>query len=398
MLGFGATCWLAPAAGAAEPQLIVAGGTGAGVPMSYWQGQFNLQNPGNVVYSAMTSLGGLSSFASGSADAALSDLTYAASGVTSPSQPYQYIPVAATGEGFNTNVVAPGGKQINNLILSPTTIGDIFLGKLTTWNAPAIQKLNPGRNLPPAKIRVFYQSEASADSYLLSSYLQAEDANQFDAYLSAIGVAPSSEPATLWPTPAAGQTPAGFPNWGTGDIQPAPSVTAALADVAHTKNSISFSLGPVKPQQRGGLQLAYVVNASGHPTNPTGANVTNALAGLSLSDALNENLTSVFGSVQATAYPLATYSYLVAPCSPSLAASESPPITCSGSNSGTSTYPATSGAELGQFVNYATCTGQDNISALGYGTLPLAFVEGDFADIGAINGATEPDPSGAGSC
>jgi hypothetical protein len=53
---------------------------------------------------------------------------------------------------------------------------------------------------------------------------------------------------------------------------------------------------------------------------------------------------------------------------------------------------------LGQFIDYAVCTGQEPMSTLGYGTLPASFVAGDFADIGAINGATEPPPPTSANC
>jgi hypothetical protein len=36
------------------------------------------------------------------------------------------------------------------------------------------------------------------------------------------------------------------------------------------------------------------------------------------------------------------------------------------------------------------CPGQGSLNGLGYGTLPAGMVASDFADIGAINGATQP--------
>src|SRR5580698_2607162 len=113
------TSWGVQPASAAQPQLVVSGGTAAGVPMALWQDQFNQLDAGDVAYSSMTSPSGLSAFSGATADVALSDLTYAASGLTPPGQPFQYVPVAEAGEGFQYNLVGVNGKQINNLVLTP---------------------------------------------------------------------------------------------------------------------------------------------------------------------------------------------------------------------------------------------------------------------------------------
>jgi phosphate transport system substrate-binding protein len=263
------------------------------------------------------------------------------------------------------------------------------MGVITKWNDPALQPLNPGRNLPNAKIQVFYQSEPSSDSYLLSDYLSAEDGSQFGAYLAAIGASAGSEPAPVWPAPAPGVAPAGFPNWGTGNMHAVSSPEAALQGPAHTADSISFALGQMRPH-RVGPALAYVLDAAGDVAGAKPANVATALSSLSTSDVLDDNLVPAFGSTQPFAYPLSTFSYFVTPCSPSLAANESPPSTCSGNNSGSSSFSSTQGAELGQFIDYVACAGQTTMNQLGFGALPPALVQVDLADIGAINDATEP--------
>jgi phosphate transport system substrate-binding protein len=357
--------------------------------MALWQDQFNQLDAGDVAYSSMTSPSGLSAFSGATADVALSDLTYAASGLTPPGQPFQYVPVAEAGEGFQYNLVGVNGKQINNLVLTPHTIGDIFLGVITKWNDPALEALNPGRGLPNANIKAFYQSEPSSDSYVLSDYLNAEDPTRFDSYLSAIGATVGSQPAAVWPAPMAGQVPTGFPNWGTGHIQAVSSANAAMQAPIHTKDSISYALGPMKPH-RVGLPMAFVVNASNQVAGAKYANVATALSSLTPSQVLDDDLVPAFASTLPQAYPLSTYSYFLAACSPSLAAGENPPTTCSGDNSGTSSFSAAKGAELGAFIDYVACQGQASMNGLGYGVLPATMVEIDFADIGAINGATEP--------
>ena len=59
----------------------------------------------------------------------------------------------------------------NNLKLSGEVLADIYLGKITTWDDPAIAKLNPGASLPSTKITPVYRSDGSGDTYAFTNYL-----------------------------------------------------------------------------------------------------------------------------------------------------------------------------------------------------------------------------------
>jgi phosphate transport system substrate-binding protein len=50
-------------------------------------------------------------------------------------------------------------------------LADIFLGKVTKWNDPAIAKSNPGVNLPATDITVAHRSDGSGTSYIWVDYL-----------------------------------------------------------------------------------------------------------------------------------------------------------------------------------------------------------------------------------
>jgi phosphate transport system substrate-binding protein len=50
-------------------------------------------------------------------------------------------------------------------------LADIYLGKVTKWNDPAIAKLNPGTNLPGTDITVVHRSDGSGTSYIFVDYL-----------------------------------------------------------------------------------------------------------------------------------------------------------------------------------------------------------------------------------
>jgi phosphate transport system substrate-binding protein len=54
---------------------------------------------------------------------------------------------------------------------TPEALSGIFLGKITTWNDPAIAKANPGVNLPNQSIVVIHRSDGSGTTYIFTDYL-----------------------------------------------------------------------------------------------------------------------------------------------------------------------------------------------------------------------------------
>jgi phosphate transport system substrate-binding protein len=61
----------------------------------------------------------------------------------------------------------------NNLKLTGPIIADIYLGKITQWNAAAIKKLNPKVNLPSTKITPVWRSDGSGTTYNFTDYLSS---------------------------------------------------------------------------------------------------------------------------------------------------------------------------------------------------------------------------------
>ncbi len=57
------------------------------------------------------------------------------------------------------------------LKFSGSVLADIFLGKITKWNDPAIGGLNPGVTLPPTDITVVHRSDGSGTTYIWVDYL-----------------------------------------------------------------------------------------------------------------------------------------------------------------------------------------------------------------------------------
>jgi phosphate transport system substrate-binding protein len=66
----------------------------------------------------------------------------------------------------NVEGVAPG-----QLKMTGPLIADIYLGKITKWNAPEIAALNPGVKLPGDDITVVHRADSSGTSFLFTDYL-----------------------------------------------------------------------------------------------------------------------------------------------------------------------------------------------------------------------------------
>src|SRR5580765_990967 len=57
------------------------------------------------------------------------------------------------------------------LKFSGAVLADIFLGKITKWNDPAIAKLNAGVGLPDTAITVVHRSDGSGTTYIFVDFL-----------------------------------------------------------------------------------------------------------------------------------------------------------------------------------------------------------------------------------
>lgn len=62
---------------------------------------------------------------------------------------------------------------VDKLVLDAPAIAGIFAGTITTWNDPAIAKLNPGASLPSTKIQAFHRSDESGTTDNFQKYLTA---------------------------------------------------------------------------------------------------------------------------------------------------------------------------------------------------------------------------------
>ncbi len=83
------------------------------------------------------------------------------------------------------------------LKFSGALLADIFLGKVTKWNDPAIARLNPGVGLPATDITVVHRSDGSGTTYIWVDFLSKVSPE----WKSKVGVATSVK----WPTGVGGK-------------------------------------------------------------------------------------------------------------------------------------------------------------------------------------------------
>jgi phosphate transport system substrate-binding protein len=87
---------------------------------------------------------------------------------------------------YNIEGVKPG-----QLVLDGKTLADIYMGRITKWDDPAVAKLNPDLKLPSMAIVVVHRSDGSGTTFNFTDYLSKESAEWKDQ----IG----SDTAVEWP-------------------------------------------------------------------------------------------------------------------------------------------------------------------------------------------------------
>ena len=168
MLGLAASAMLSVSFAA---EITGAGATFVFPAMSRWSADFNAATQHKVNYQSIGSGGGIAQIKAktvdfGSTDAPLKPEDLAkAELIQFPSVIGGVVPV----------INVPGIKA-GELKLSGQILGDIFLGKVTQWNAPEIAAINPGVKLPATKINVVHRSDGSGTTFNFVNYLSKVNA------------------------------------------------------------------------------------------------------------------------------------------------------------------------------------------------------------------------------
>jgi phosphate transport system substrate-binding protein len=145
--------------------------TGAGSTFAYpilskWSGDYAAGGGIPINYQSIGSGGGIAQIKAGTVDFGASDKPL----------PSEELAQAGLGQfplviGGVVPVVNIKGMQAGKLRFSGPVLADIYLGKIKTWNDPAIASINPGIPLPPGRITVVHRSDGSGTTFNWAHYL-----------------------------------------------------------------------------------------------------------------------------------------------------------------------------------------------------------------------------------
>jgi len=145
--------------------------TGAGATFPYpiyakWAEMYKAATGNGLNYQSVGSGAGIKQIKARTVDFGASDMPLAANDLNQ-SGLFQF-PAVIGGVVPVVNLpgVAPGQVKLTGAVLA-----DIFMGKITKWNAQPIAALNPGVKLPADTITVVRRADSSGTSFLFTDYL-----------------------------------------------------------------------------------------------------------------------------------------------------------------------------------------------------------------------------------
>ena len=267
--------------GSSSSPLVGAGSTLVAPLMSKWQSDYASKSEETVTYGAIGSGGGIDQITSRSVDFGASD---------APLTPEQFeeangveqIPWALSGTVPAYNV----SGAAKNLKLNGEVLADIYLGKITQWDDPAIAELNSGASLPATKITPVYRSDGSGDTYAFTNYLSTISPE----FKSKVGTS----------------TTVKFPT-GVG----AEKNDGVAAAISQTDGAIGYvGLAYALSNE---LSMPLVENSAGSFPEPGVESVEAAADAVGKIGPNNEISLAELPSTAEGAYPISTYTYVIVP-------------------------------------------------------------------------------------
>jgi phosphate transport system substrate-binding protein len=145
--------------------------SGAGATFPYpiyakWAEAYKAKTGLNMNYQSIGSGGGIKQIQSKTVDFGASDMPLKPDELEKSG--LMQFPMIMGGEVAVINVK---GVETGKLKLDGKTLADIYLGKITKWNDPALAKLNPGMKLPDQAMAVVHRSDGSGTTFIFTNYL-----------------------------------------------------------------------------------------------------------------------------------------------------------------------------------------------------------------------------------
>ena len=185
-----------PAGGFKSAENIAMNITGAGASFpqpiyAKWSADYNAATGGQVNYQSIGSSGGIKQIIAKTVDFGASDAP-----MTPEELAENDLIQFPTVIGGVVPVVNIEGVEPGQLKLDGETLANIYLGKISKWNDPAITALNPDLTLPDAQITTVFRSDGSGTTFNFTDYLAKVSSDWKDN----VGV----DKTIKWPTTATG--------------------------------------------------------------------------------------------------------------------------------------------------------------------------------------------------
>jgi phosphate transport system substrate-binding protein len=266
---------------------IIINGAGATFPfplIDTWRVDYKTIKPEvDINYQSIGSGGGVKQFTAKTVDFGATDAPLTAQEMQSaPGAVHIPETIGSVVAAYNIPSIPDKGLKLTGEVL-----GDIFLGKITKWNDPKIQSLNPDKTLPGDDIVVVHRSDGSGTTFVWTDYLS----NVSSAWSQQVGKGKS----VAWPTGIGAPGNEGVAN--------------AIKGTANTIGYIelSYALTTKTP-------FAFIQNKEGNFIEPSIASTRAAVAAqsgaLPKGDQPWTNVTMV-NAAGKDSYPIASFSYLL---------------------------------------------------------------------------------------
>lgn len=155
------------AIGSAQAADITGAGSSFVAPvMSKWADAYNKATGNKINYQSIGSSGGMKQIEAKTVDFGASDAPYKPEELDAKGLVQFPVIVGGIVPVFNLP-----GIEAGKLRLTGQVLGDIFLGKITQWNDPALKALNPSLNLPDSAIAVVHRADGSGTTFNFTNYL-----------------------------------------------------------------------------------------------------------------------------------------------------------------------------------------------------------------------------------
>jgi phosphate transport system substrate-binding protein len=221
------------------------------------------------------------------------------------------------------------------LKFSGQVLADIFLGKITRWNDPAIAKLNAGVTLPDTNITVVHRSDGSGTTYVWVDYL----AKVSPEWKSKVGVGTSPS----WPVGVGGKGNEGV----SGLVTQTPGSIGYVELVYALQNKINHG---------------QVRNAAGEFVTASIESVT-AAAAAAAATMPSDFRVSITNAEGPGAYPVSSFTWMLFYENP---------------------MDKTHAKTMVEFMRWALTDGQKFATELGYAPLPAAVVQLEMSALDTI--------------